>query len=184
LTKEREARKKYPIKHTFVFKNVTITAIEKLCYYNQGYQTDKGWYSTSNERIILFYANGRPYRSKGVLSEKDVLDLNYVIEQTITNTVQHNYDKEDFTDRYVQEFKTILDYRYIPVQYLIGYQFKYKKQTYDIINMWSLDKKLRGRNDEIINIPLSDFMQKAVPLGEVSDIMDRLIILRNVAKFY
>lgn len=170
LTLERQIRKQLPVKHDFIFKNVTITAVESPCYYRQGYPSTRGTYFEPKEKIIDFYANGRPYRSNKVVCIDTIVDTDFILENTITNGILHHYSKETFTRQYVKNNKVKLKYPYTPLIGLIGYVYEFEGNQYEIYDFGT--SCFRGvyfkiQNQKELQVSLSKFMSTAKPVAEL-----------------
>jgi hypothetical protein len=170
LTVERSLRKMFPIKHEFIFGNVTVVAIEKNCYYNSGIPSTNGVYFESTEKIVEFYANGKPFRKNICTNIDCIVDVDFVLRNTINNEIKHNYDVNDFNETYYKSNIIKLNFQYIPLLAIIGYCYKFDGKVYEFYNFHYSSKHglvFETQYENSTKIPLAKFMKGAKPVGEL-----------------
>jgi hypothetical protein len=179
LSKEREVRKQFPVRHEFKFNNVVVTAIELPCYYYNGIPSRSGSYFEPSEKIVEFYANGFPYLKTAHTKIDTVIDTEFVLENTITNHIQFNYDKNEFTDTYANFYSHKLDFDYIPLTYIIGYVYNIGGKELAFTDYsWGNLETSEGK----FELSLTEFMQNAKLVGELQG-MSAWSALLNKTKF-
>ena len=184
LTMERSIRKQFPVKHEFVFENVTIVAIEKPCYYRNGIPSTSGNYFEPKEKIVEFYANGTPFRSNAHVGICDVVDVDFILNKTIKNDILHHYDKSDFSEKFSKIVTNKLDFPYIPMIAIIGYAYEFKGETYEIYNFRTPFHKnlpyFEVQDGQELEVSLGEFMKEAKPVGELQGMKGWKAILNKV----
>lgn len=184
LTLERSLRKKFPIKHEFIFENVTIVAIERPCYYWNGIPSTSGSYFEPKEKIVNFYANGKPYRKSVNVNIDTVVDADFVLINTINNEIMHNYSVNKFNESFYKIITKKFDFSYIPLIAIIGYAYELNGEVYEFLNFrYSMGKYVfETQKEDQFDVSLYDLMKQGKPVYELGGFKAWRALL-NKAKF-